>query len=131
MDWEQYVEDENQGVWDEVMEASDAALVDAQVLLAADVAYDIQGIPSLVRTVRHFLSSGEREKVAIFATTLRNRKTFDAFEQHLFDQDISCDYVESEALESMQYVFPVYNVQPRSDVRICFMRLSSEVSPTS
>ena len=70
------------------------------------------------------LSAKEQEKVAIFATTLRNKETFDAFELHLSDQGIECEYVESEILESMPYIFPVYNVQPRSDVRICLMRLS-------
>jgi len=110
------------------MKASETALSQAQVLFAADVAYDIAVIPYLAQTVHRFLSFGDSDKVAIFATTLRNRTTFDAFEQHLYERGIACDYVESETLENMPYIFPVYNVQPRTDVRICFMRLRNENS---
>lgn len=107
------------------MEVSAKALSQAQVLLAADVAYDVQVIPCLAKTVRRFLSSGESDKVAIFATTLRNRATFNTFEQQLLKEGIECDFVDNESLEAMPYIFPIYNVQPRSDVRICFMRLSN------
>jgi hypothetical protein len=126
LDWEQYAKISNPSehitrpVRREPMETSVKALTRAHVLLAADVIYDVQSIPCLVRTVRRFLRA--REKIAIFATTMRNRASFDAFGKELLDQGISCNYVESEILERVPYIFPVYHVQPRSDVRICFMR---------
>mmetsp|Transcript_18767 Transcript_18767/g.33965 ORF Transcript_18767/g.33965 Transcript_18767/m.33965 type:complete len:100 (+) Transcript_18767:884-1183(+) len=97
---------------------------EAQVLLGADIVYDVPVIPCLAQTIKGFLSTKEEEKIAIFATTLRKKDTFDAFELQMMKQGIECEYVESEMLESMPYTFPVYNVQPRSDVRICFMRAS-------
>ena len=107
-----------------LIDASAAILSQAQVLLAADVVYDVQVIPCLVQTVRGVLSDGGNGKVSIFATTLRNKETFNIFEKHLSQQGIECDFVRRETLESIPYTFPVYNVQPRSDIRICFMRLS-------
>jgi hypothetical protein len=109
------------------METSVKALSQAHVLLAADVIYDVEVIASLARAVRRFLTSDD-DKVAIFATTLRNRATFDAFENELLDQGILCKYIEGEILESVPYIFPVYHVQPRSDIRISFMQLSKEKS---
>lgn len=129
LDWEEYAAQWTLSTPDAESETEQAssndALSNAQVLLAADVVYDMAMIPCLAQTVYRFLTSGEgTTKVAIFATTLRNKKTFTAFEQHLGDHRIECDYVDSDILESMPYIFPVYNVQPRSDVRICFMRLA-------
>lgn len=128
LDWEQYAKEPSEYkahcIHQKSMETSVKALSRAHVLLAADVIYDVEVIASLARAVRRFLTSDD--KVAIFATTLRNRATFDAFENELLDQGILCKYVEREILERVPYIFPVYHVQPRSDIRIGFMRLSKE-----
>ena len=95
-------------------------LKSADLLIAADVVYARECIPDLVTTVRKFLSSGS-SKVALFATTHRNRKTFELFELELEEKGIICQY---KSHTTMEYVFPCYFNQPRSDVRICTMRLS-------
>lgn len=128
LDWEEYgCESEspptNNDSPSQSAQNSTDALSRAQILLAADVVYDFSVIPCLSRTVRRFLSSDPKEKVAIFATTIRNKRTFTEFEQCLLENGIICNYVESDSLERVPFVFPVYHVQPRSDVRICFMRL--------
>ena len=130
LDWEQYAKEPSEytahRVHHQSMGASVKALSQAHVLLAADVVYDVKVVSLLARAVRRFLTS--HDKVAIFATTLRNRDTFDAFENELLDQGILCKYIEREILERVPYVFPVYHVQPRSDIRISFMRLSKDKS---
>ena len=94
----------------------------ADILIAADVVYTVECIPDLVATVSKFLSSegNTKAKVALFATTYRNRTTFAIFEQELEKRRIKCDY---KPQEGMEFVFPCYFNQPRSDVRICTMRL--------
>lgn len=92
----------------------------ADVLIAADVVYTVQCIPDLVATVSKFLSSGDT-KLALFATTYRNRSTFALFERELGKKHISCAY---KSQDEMPYVFPCYFNQPRSDVRICIMTRS-------
>ncbi len=106
--------------WGEVPAEGDCCLESADLLIAADVVYAVECIPDLVTTVRKFLSSGS-SKVALFATTHRNRQTFELFEQELERKGIICQYTSHTTLE---YVFPCYFNQPRSDVRICTMRLS-------
>ena len=54
------------------------SLSSAELLLAADVIYDVVVIPHLVKIVKLFLLSAEG-KFAIFATTYRNEKTFALF----------------------------------------------------
>lgn len=105
---------------------SSVALTNAHVLLAADVAYDIEVLPSLAKVVRRFLASGP-SKLAIIATTLRNKKTFDALESELKKNGISCDYVKTSDMLELPHIFPCYYlVQPRTDVRICLMTVATE-----
>jgi len=90
------------------------------------VVYDVDAIPDLVATVCKFLSqinlrsSGNDERVAIFATTYRNKNTFALFEKELEEKNIFCEY---HSLECLPNVFPCYFNQPRSDVRVCTMRI--------
>lgn len=127
LDWENYAKGlSGCSAHHHSMETTVKALSQAHVLLAADIVYDVKVIPSLARALRRFLTS--HDKVAIFATTLRNRATFDAFENELLDQGILCKYVEREVLERVPYIFPVYHLQPRSDIHISFMRLSKDKS---
>jgi hypothetical protein len=102
-----------------------ALLDDADVLLAADVVYDVHCIPNLVRTVKDFLSFGKRmeNKKAVFATTYRNKNTFGLFENELEKSGIQCDYMSKQLQEELPNVFPCYFNQPRGDVRICTMKL--------
>ena len=97
------------------------AISKADVLLAADVVYDVNCIPDLVSTVSKFLNqAGESERIAIFATTYRNERTFSIFENQLETHQIVCEYKQS--LEHLPNIFPCYWNQSRSDVRVCTMR---------
>lgn len=91
------------------------------MIIAADVVYAVECIPDLVVTVVNFLSSGSGN-MALFATTHRNERTFGLFEQELKMRHVVCDY-KYKSLDEMPYVFPCYFNQPRTDVRICTMRL--------
>ncbi|KAL7449567.1 hypothetical protein ACHAWC_001623 [Mediolabrus comicus] len=110
--------------WGEASTEGDCCLGSADLLIAADVVYSRECLPDLVTTVRKFLSSSSssstNDKVALFATTHRNRQTFELFELELERKGIICQYTS----HTMEYVFPCYFNQPRSDVRICTMRLS-------
>lgn len=99
----------------------------ADVLLAADVVYDIDSVPILGKLVALFLSSG-RDRNAIFATTLRNRRTFDLFEAELLKHKITCRYEDASTIASLPNFFPIYHVQPRLDTRICTMTLGGRES---
>lgn len=97
-----------------------SSLRNANVVIAADVIYAVECIPDLVSTVSKFLSSGS-DRVALFATTHRNRNTFDLFERELEKKLITRSDYKSQ--DSLPYVFPCYFNQPRSDVRICTMKM--------
>ncbi len=139
LEWSEYARNENIMVQCHTAESNPVygshgansiqALSKADVILAADVVYDVQCIHDLVSTVCKFLSSplkstegilrGE-EKIAIFATTYRNQKTFGLFEEELETKGIICDYL---SMDGLPLVFPCYFRQPRSDVRLCTMKL--------
>lgn len=100
------------------------AVSKAGVLIAADVVYDVDCIPTLVATVSNFLRKPthlDHERIAIFATTYRNEATFALFEKELEEQSIACTYDNS--IEDLPNVFPCYFTQPRSDVRVCRMEM--------
>ena len=97
---------------------------DADVLLAADVVYDIAVVPTLATVIKRFLIGGEHRN-AIFATTLRNRKTFDLFESALHTHRIICRYEDPSMIEKLPNHVPITHVQPRSDIRICVLTLDS------
>ena len=109
------------------------ALSTADVLLAADVVYDHDPIPALVATVSLFLTgqgdvlSNDNddgyERVAIFATAFRNKDTFALFERELEQKRVVCTYDQSS--EEWPNVFPCYVNQPRTDVRVCTMKMKT------
>ena len=87
--------------------------------------YVVECIPDLVKAVWKFLSSGNGSmtKLAVFATTKRNRTTFKLFESELKKRQIVCDFKSQDFLPN---VFPCYFNQPRTDVKICEMKLQSD-----
>lgn len=128
LEWEQFADGEFDSqsyimpkeTIDQDVETSLALARQAQVLIAADCVYDRAFIPALVQSVAKLLSN--EEKCAIFATTFRNADTFAIFENELQRADVKCEYVAREDIDNLPYIFPCYDDQPRSDVRICIMR---------
>lgn len=118
-----------------------AALTEADILIAADVVYDITEVAALVASVRRFLDCPPNntdtsadtkqnrddgfDKVAFFATTFRNENTFAFFEKELTNYGIKCSYASAETQNSLPYIFPCYFEQPRTDVRLCKMTIST------
>ena len=118
---------ETETVIDASEHTSIQALSKSNVLLAADVVYDVDCIPDLVSTVSKFLSQSkvaeDDEKIAIFATTFRNKSTFNLFEEELEMNNVLCAYYDQSMIDELPNIFPCYWNQPRTDVRICTMRL--------
>ena len=127
LDWEQFA-DEGTPV-DLSLKYGAVRISDADVLLAADVVYDWKAIPDLVRTTRRLLlqpnAVATSARKAIFATTYRNKETFDFFECELQKGGISCDYVPKEEMDSLDRIFPCYFIQAREEVRICTMSIAA------
>ena len=97
---------------------------EAQVLLAADVVYDVCQLPDLVRCVKVLLTpSSPMARAAIFATTFRNEKTFDLFTNQLQNEGIVSQFVDNDVIADLPSIFPCYFSQPRKDVRICTMTI--------
>jgi predicted nicotinamide N-methyase len=119
LDWQIYASDD----YDEILSTDDTFpyFQQADVLLAADVVYDVDAVPALTATVWRFLNQGGS---VIFATTFRNHKTFDLFEEELNCRGIQCQYEDPAKIEKLPNIFPIYHIQPRSGVRICTMALA-------
>jgi hypothetical protein len=94
----------------------------ADLLIAADVIYDITLVPLLAKLVKRFLSQRGGRR-AIFATTLRNMVTFQSFEDQLKLHNVNCKYEPRSVIDELPRFFPIYFLQPRSDIRICDMIL--------
>jgi len=107
----------------------------ADVLIAADVIYDRNAIPALMGVVERVLTNTSitntqdssnnvpNEKIAIFATTFRNADTFALFEAEIRAKGITLSYASKDELDAMPNIFPCYFTQPRTDVRICLMKM--------
>ena len=127
LEWKSYADEQDPldsgGQFSNSHSESLSALSNADVLLAADVCYLIDLIPCLVKTVKRFLqlqpNASSVKKCAIFATTLRNKTTFDSFVDNLRNEGISCVFLHQSEIEQLPNIFPLYYVQPRSHIRIC------------
>ncbi|KAL4114235.1 hypothetical protein PRIC2_014915 [Phytophthora ramorum] len=95
------------------------------VLLAGDCAYDVAVFPALMRVLQSFLGNDggsatqHPQRVAIFAATIRNQKTFQTFLDQLAQNRI--DYVDITASSGGQ----VFSYPNREQIRIC--RLSRSI----
>jgi predicted nicotinamide N-methyase len=132
LDWNAYGDDSNQQPKarlppDDRVLPSCKALSEADVLLAADVAYDSSVIGCLAQTVRTFLTSvgnSGRPKKVLFAKNLRNKQTSNLLERELANVGIESRVLATgHACEQLPLTFPTKFVQPRSDIRICSLEL--------
>ena len=93
--------------------------------MAADVVYDTGAIGVLADTVRRFLSD-KRGRTAVFATSVRNRATFDTFEEALEKRGVGRRYESEDTLGRIPQVFPIYHLHPRNGIRVCTMTLTTD-----
>lgn len=90
------------------------------ILLAGDCVYDVAAFPSLVRVLHAFMDKpSDRQRVAIFASTIRNQTTFQAFLDQLEQFEIAYVDVTAEALQAMgPQCFKYAN---RHQIRLCHL----------
>ncbi|GMF54281.1 unnamed protein product [Phytophthora fragariaefolia] len=102
------------------------------VLLAGDCVYDVEAFPPMMQVLQSFLGNDEGrteqhpQRVAIFAATIRNQKTFQTFLDQLAAHRI--DYVDITALSLEEMGKPIFSYPNRDQIRLC--RLSRTVSKT-
>jgi predicted nicotinamide N-methyase len=95
------------------------------VLVAADVIYDVANLKHLVSAVHCFLEKAPDTRHAIFGITKRNMKTFDTFIELLLARGIVCDFrTTGEDHHHLPLLFPCKFNQVRTDVRIAFLSMS-------
>ncbi|CAH0473637.1 unnamed protein product [Peronospora belbahrii] len=103
------------------------------VLLAGDCAYDVEAFPALMHALQVFFGKDEasicqhRQRVAIFAATIRNQKTFQEFLNQLAAHCI--DYVDITASTREKMGKHIFSYPNRDQIRLC--RLSRAVVDTS
>mmetsp|Transcript_12804 Transcript_12804/g.20614 ORF Transcript_12804/g.20614 Transcript_12804/m.20614 type:complete len:112 (+) Transcript_12804:715-1050(+) len=89
----------------------------ADVLIAADVIYDITVIDSLVLVVKSFLEQDPRAKQTIFAITKRNMASFELFLNKIREHGINCSWLTKNCA-SLPKVFECTFTQDRFDVQV-------------
>ena len=105
------------------------ALSNSDLLIAADVVYDITDLESLVSVVSYFLKRSRGSKQAIFAITKRNMKTFNAFLGHLETLGISRTWLaDCKKCGELPVLFPHNFNQPRSHICIASLTYSPQPS---
>ncbi|KAG1702479.1 hypothetical protein DVH05_009429 [Phytophthora capsici] len=92
------------------------------VLLAGDCVYDVGAFPPMMHVLQSFLGDEEGtarhpKRVAIFAATIRNQKTFQTFLDQLAEHSIDYVDITTASLEKMgKQIFPYPN---RDQIRLC------------
>lgn len=93
----------------------------ANLLIAADVIYDVSAIPGLVKTFKRFFLEKDTNdhKEVILASTMRRRETFAVLQEELKKEGMFCRLkVDGNYCARLRIAFPMNFVQPRKDVSI-------------
>ncbi|CAI5741706.1 unnamed protein product [Peronospora destructor] len=99
------------------------------ILLAGDCVYDVGAFPALMHALQAFFEKGEEstyqqpQRVAIFAATIRNQKTFQEFLDQLAVHLI--DYVDITTAATEKIGKQTFSYPNREQIRIC--RLSRTI----
>lgn len=99
--------------------ASLEALDEADVILAADVLYDVEAIKPLVEVMERSLC--KPDNCALVASTVRNRATFNTFVEELTKHQISTNTLQVNLNDIPKVFYTRFN-QPRSDIRLFLLR---------
>jgi predicted nicotinamide N-methyase len=102
-------------------------IAQANLLIAADVVYDVCAIPPLVETFQRFFSdSKDDSKTILLASTMRRRETFAVLQDELKAKGMDCNVVaDGEYCAKLPIVFPMNFVQPRKDVNIYALKVGN------
>jgi predicted nicotinamide N-methyase len=102
-------------------------IAQANLLIAADVVYDVCAIPSLVKTFQRFFSDSDKDddsKTILLASIMRRRETFAVLQDELKAKGIDCNVVvDGDYCAELPLVFPMNFVQPRKDVNIYVLKI--------
>jgi len=102
------------------------AFSQADILIAADVIYDINAIDHLIKIVQCFLNKSPKSKQVIFACTKRNIVTFDYFLETIREYDMTYKWIaKGEVSAALKRSFEGHYIQKRSDVQICCIQMAS------
>lgn len=130
LEWSSFVEGDRDEEGSDTLRSSDhdhkclKAFDDADILLAADVTYDLDSLKYLVAIVVQFLQKAPTRKEAIFGITRRNMTTFNTFLALLKDEGIDYKWIWSRPeYHPLPIRFPTKFTQERSDVRIASLRI--------
>lgn len=116
------IDDEPNDTFDKTYEA----FLEADILFAADVIYDITAIDDLIKVVRCFLNESPTSKQAIFSSTKRHEATFEFFLETIRRHGMSYTWIaRNEECESLKRIFEGNYVQNRCEVQICRIQMSS------
>lgn len=100
---------------------------DTDILIAADVVYDVHSLKDLVIVVQSFLIMAPELRKAIFGITRRNQHTFDSFIELLKEVGIDYEWIwKGEESQPLQELFPCNFVQKQTDVRIASLTLAHQ-----
>ena len=101
----------------------------ADVLIGADIVYDVHMISSLVAVVKSFLTKSQSNKKAIFGITRRNIATFELFLANLIENGIFCEWIaKGEDCDRLPKLFHCKFNQPRSDIQIACLTATQEAT---
>ncbi|CEG42734.1 Predicted methyltransferase [Plasmopara halstedii] len=99
------------------------------ILLAGDCVYDIAAFPHLMRVLQLFFGNDEgvqtsnTQRMAIFAATIRNQKTFQEFLNQLAAHYI--EYVDITASSLVKMGTPLFPYPIRDQIRLCRLSRAS------
>ncbi|DBA02854.1 TPA: hypothetical protein N0F65_006644 [Lagenidium giganteum] len=110
LDWEKWEPEED----------GDASMR-PDILLAGDCVYDVAAFPALMTVLHAFLGNDAGEegtrREAIFATTVRNKKTFQCFLDQLHQHRIEYDDITESARQRMHQSICIGATE--QDIRLC------------
>jgi hypothetical protein len=102
------------------------AFSEADILIAADVIYDIDFIDALINVAKLFLMESPTSKQAIFVITKRNIATFEFFLETIGKYGMTYAWLaRNEDWEGLKRIFEGNFAQKRSDVQICRIQMNS------
>lgn len=118
LEWEAFGDFQEKS--DPRLQLSCELIAQANLLIAADVIYDVSAIPALVKTFKRFLLENPQvAKEILLASTMRRQETFAILQQELIKERMGCRLqVDGTYCSKLPLLFPMNFVQPRSDVKI-------------
>lgn len=131
LEWSSFIDSSSHEVADDLPASKEhdqaclEAFSSADIMIAADVTYDIGSLMPLVAIVLQFLQKSPSTKKAIFGITKRNMNTFNTFIELLKEKGIVYEWIWSgQDCPPLPVWFPCKFTQQRSDVKIASLTMN-------